>query len=112
MRTQPPVKIQPALAQALEGDSDVRALVHFRTKVLRFGQLQASNKPGNARHLQFEQDVLRLLPAPTDGEAPISVVALMANLGVASLEGSPLLLKQLLTRGDVVGGAVLSESQP
>lgn len=97
-------QIDPAVRRAIQqGDSaSLTVLVKLDTKRSRFGKYSVTNRPGSARERAFSEEVAaEVQNVASSGQ--FRIVSTAANIGVATVEASAGIVRDLLRSGKVTG---------
>lgn len=98
-------QIDPALRRAMRGenaDAPLTVMVKLDTKNSDFGKYPVTNRPGSARERVFNEEVMAEVQSAS-AAGRVKIVSTAANLGVATVEASMGIVKDLVRSGKITG---------
>jgi len=97
-------QIDPKVRTAIRkgGTGPLVVMVKFDTKGSAFGQLPVSNRAGGARERAFKEEVAAAV-GKSESNGEYRVVSLASNIGVATVEASAGIVRDLLASSKIAG---------
>lgn len=98
-------QIDPALRRAMRGenaDAPLTVMVKLDTKNSDFGKYPVTNRPGSARERVFNEEVMAEVQSAS-AAGRVKIVSTAANLGVATVEASMGIVRDLVRSGKITG---------